>query len=624
MRNILTVCIVISAMLLYSETLFEVKDASNNKVLDISTDGLRVLNGGDTLMVISTDGIRAYIQRDSSKGLSRSFSVTTTSSVKSSDTKSQSKVFEIATDEGATFYNPSDNSDEIFSISKTGITANVNPTLNRDFQVNDQISANKAGSGNLMKISNEEIFETVNDSTMLWYKQKNAFRVGHVLITDPDSVGQASFASGYQSQASGKYASAIGYMSVASGDNSFASGTESVSGGSNSFAIGYKAEATGSPSFSIGNVSKATGNSSFSMGVGCTASGGNSIAFGSLFTEASGDLSTAIGFGSKAEGWYSTAIGQGVRATGDFSTAMNIMTTSQAYNSFVIGRYNKLEGDLTTWVDTDPLFVVGNGSADYTRSNAFEVKKNGNTLVSGTLSVYDEVYVKGDEAIWSDGSYFRWGNGGIGNYFPDKVGLGITAPERKLHIVETSAVPAALIQNTGGTDAYFALQAGNTSNVNRWDLLAGTDGSFRILDKNANVSRLRIYSNGSIYAPGTYNYAVGTTNRDLFVDSSGYIGYVSSSVRYKENISQMEDVSWLYELNPVNYNYKSDASKSKQYGLVAEEVDKINKLFVSYNENGEVETVSYSNLITPMLKALQDQKEMIEALQKEIEELKKR
>ncbi|MFA6653781.1 MAG: hypothetical protein WCS93_05535, partial [Candidatus Delongbacteria bacterium] len=209
MRNILTVCIVISAMLLYSETLFEVKDASNNKVLDISTDGLRVLNGGDTLMVISTDGIRAYIQRDSSKGLSRSFSVTTTSSVKSSDTKSQSKVFEIATDEGATFYNPSDNSDEIFSISKTGITANVNPTLNRDFQVNDQISANKAGTGNLMKISNEDVFETVNDSTMLWYKQKNAFRVGHVLINSDTEVGQASFASGRRTTASGDFSSAL-------------------------------------------------------------------------------------------------------------------------------------------------------------------------------------------------------------------------------------------------------------------------------------------------------------------------------------------------------------------------------------------------------------------------------
>ena len=61
----------------FAETLFEVKDSANNKVLDISTDGLRVMNQGDTLMVISSNEIKANIS--SSKGLSRTFSVTTNS-----------------------------------------------------------------------------------------------------------------------------------------------------------------------------------------------------------------------------------------------------------------------------------------------------------------------------------------------------------------------------------------------------------------------------------------------------------------------------------------------------------------------------------------------------------------
>jgi len=63
---------------LNAETLFEVKDASNNKVLDVSTDGIRVLNQGDTLMVISSSEIKANIS-DGTKALSRTFSVTTTS-----------------------------------------------------------------------------------------------------------------------------------------------------------------------------------------------------------------------------------------------------------------------------------------------------------------------------------------------------------------------------------------------------------------------------------------------------------------------------------------------------------------------------------------------------------------
>ncbi|MDD3044757.1 MAG: tail fiber domain-containing protein [Candidatus Delongbacteria bacterium] len=72
--------ILLFAVSVNAETLFEIKDSSNNTVFNISNDGMRVFNLGDTLMVISANAIRANIS--SSKGLSRSFSVTTTSSVK--------------------------------------------------------------------------------------------------------------------------------------------------------------------------------------------------------------------------------------------------------------------------------------------------------------------------------------------------------------------------------------------------------------------------------------------------------------------------------------------------------------------------------------------------------------
>ena len=79
MRKIF-VFVFLSAISLYSETLFEVKDSANNKVFDVSTDGIAVMNLGDTLMVISTTEIKAVI--DDSKALSRKFSVSTTSAKK--------------------------------------------------------------------------------------------------------------------------------------------------------------------------------------------------------------------------------------------------------------------------------------------------------------------------------------------------------------------------------------------------------------------------------------------------------------------------------------------------------------------------------------------------------------
>ncbi len=77
LKNIFVLFLFVSV--LEAETLFEVKDASDNPVLNVSTDGLRIMNEGDTLMVISSDEIKANIGT-SSKGLSRSFSVTTTAS----------------------------------------------------------------------------------------------------------------------------------------------------------------------------------------------------------------------------------------------------------------------------------------------------------------------------------------------------------------------------------------------------------------------------------------------------------------------------------------------------------------------------------------------------------------
>jgi hypothetical protein len=373
MKNILWL-LFLSALACYSETLFEVKDASNNTVLEVATDGLRIFNQGDTLMVISSSQIKAFV--DNSKALSRSFTVATSTSAKNTP----NKIFELTNNDGAIFYNPSDNSDEIFSISRSGITANVNPALNRDFEINDQVSSK--GSGNLMKISNESVFETVNDSTMLWYKDRNAFRIGYVLITDPQLVGQGSFASGYRSQASGKYSSAIGYYANASGEAAFASGDGSIASGKNSFAIGRDAEAKGSNSFAAGFGTEASTQNSLAIGFGCKASGDNSIALGSILTLASGD--------------YSTAIGTGTQATGLYSTSMGRVTTAQASNSFVIGRFNALEGSTTDWLSYDPLFVIGNGSSLVERSNALEVTKAGDVGIGANPSSSYRLYVRDD------------------------------------------------------------------------------------------------------------------------------------------------------------------------------------------------------------------------------------
>jgi hypothetical protein len=86
--------VLLSVLALKAETLFEVKDSSNKKVLDVSTDGLRVLNGTDTLMVISPSGVRVNLDNSSTKALSRTFAVTTSSS----KSKGLNRVLEVGTE----------------------------------------------------------------------------------------------------------------------------------------------------------------------------------------------------------------------------------------------------------------------------------------------------------------------------------------------------------------------------------------------------------------------------------------------------------------------------------------------------------------------------------------------
>jgi len=110
------------------------------------------------------------------------------------------------------------------------------------------------------------------------------------------------------------------------------------------------------------------------------------------------------------------------------------------------------------------------------------------------------------------------------------------------------------------------------------------------------------------------------------IDSNNQLGTFSSSIKFKENINSLltdvpEKLDLLSNLSPVQFNYKSDATKTLMYGLIAEEVLEQYPELVTYL-NGEVETVKY-HLLTPLLLGdLQRQRSLIENLRTEIDQLK--
>src|SRR5881296_3864012 len=82
----------------------------------------------------------------------------------------------------------------------------------------------------------------------------------------------------------------------------------------------------------------------------------------------------------------------------------------------------------------------------------------------------------------------------------------------------------------------------------------------------------------------------------VFVNSSGQLGTITSSARFKDAIKPMDKVSEaILALKPVTFHYKKelDSKGIPQFGLVAEEVEKVNPALVVRDAKGEVYTVRY-------------------------------
>jgi hypothetical protein len=120
------------------------------------------------------------------------------------------------------------------------------------------------------------------------------------------------------------------------------------------------------------------------------------------------------------------------------------------------------------------------------------------------------------------------------------------------------------------------------------------------------------------YIAGIYGVKTATAGTAVFIDSSGQLGTVSSSIRYKEDIQPMASASErLLKLRPVQFRYKkADASGEKpiQYGLIAEEVAEVYpELVVRDATTGGIDGVRYEELAPMLLNELQQQQSKMTA-----------
>jgi trimeric autotransporter adhesin len=104
--------------------------------------------------------------------------------------------------------------------------------------------------------------------------------------------------------------------------------------------------------------------------------------------------------------------------------------------------------------------------------------------------------------------------------------------------------------------------------------------------------------------------------------STGLLGHGVSSRRYKEDIKPMDKASEvLYHLNPVTYRYKKeiDATQNLDYGLIAEEVAKVDPNLAVRNGKGQFENVRYTAINAMLLNEFLKEHKTVQTLQSRVE-----
>jgi len=203
----------------------------------------------------------------------------------------------------------------------------------------------------------------------------------------------------------------------------------------------------------------------------------------------------------------------------------------------------------------------------------------------------------------------------------------------------TAAGQASLSKNTTGTlntaYGYQALLNNITGSSNiTLGAKAGanlTTGSNNIDIGNIGVAgdgnKIRIGTNGthtSTFIAGIRGVTVAS-GLGVIVGSNGQLGTVTSSARFKEAIKPMDKASEaILALKPVTFRYKQalDPEGISQFGLVAEEVEKVCPSLVVRGEDGRVSTVRYEAVNAMLLNEFLKEHKKVEEQQATIAQLK--
>jgi trimeric autotransporter adhesin len=412
---------------------------------------------------------------------------------------------------------------------------------------------------------------------------------GYSTTTGGDNVALGS--SALYTNAGGTSNTSIGYSSMyynTSGTNNVALGKDALQNNttaSYNTAVGFQALFTNTTG------AQNTANGYQALRLNTTGANNTANGYSALYSNTTGADNTAVGFASlesNSTGSYNTAVGG--RITGYTSAVLQVNTT---------GASNTAMGAGAMATNT-----TGSDNSAFGR----EALRNNTTASNNTAVGYQAAY---NITTGGQNTLIGWKTGhslttGASNTF-----VGCPGPGNNCGSLIT----------TGSDNTIIGAYDGNQGGLD-----IRTSDNYIVLSDGDGNPRLFINGSGNINSADTYTHGMSGTIRAMYVRSDGYFGYNVSIRASKTNIEDISDASWLLQLEPKSFNYRvqnadgtysDEAVETLSYGLIAEEVEAVNPELCYYDEvdgTPELKGVGYSELITPILKLVQQQQATITAL----------
>ena len=376
----------------------------------------------------------------------------------------------------------------------------------------------------------------------------------------------------------------------------------------NGTAVGRSAAATGTGTTALGNGATAEGLYSTALGNDATAEGIYSTALGTT-AAATGTGTTALGNGAKAEGTYSTALGNDATAEGLYSTALGNDATAEGIYSTALGYESTANYLRTTALGCDAK-VTG----------ADQVQLGGSTTTTYAYGAVQDRSDKRDKIDVHNSDLglafiqklrpvkFRW------DYRDDYINELFPKPKRE-DFIDTSVV----------NEADYLVEI--TDIVREPDEPSLSEEDFESTE-SYELAQQAVYAR-NLERQAKYEAALQERREEQLANLAQAKSLVQEQqeAAYAQALQAHQAECRAFMQNP---DERKDGSKARQryhYGLIADELkstmDGLGVDFGGYQDHGInggicVKSVGYTELIAPLIKAVQELSAQVDDLKQQL------